>query len=71
MNEIRSFATVFVTDLVNRQIIAKEAGATWTLVQPILGYQADLTFHSKDEMIQKLTDAAVNQYGKQSGLRSA
>lgn len=68
--DTKQFALAMVTDLVNRRIIAKDINGTWTLTQPLLGYEGDVAFHSKDECIQKVTQAALSQYG-QSQLKAA
>jgi hypothetical protein len=69
MDTQRQFATLFVTDLVNRGILAKEVGGNWTLTQPILGYQADVSFRTKDEVIQKIVEGALAHYSQ--GLKAA
>lgn len=54
MDNNHTFATRFVTDLVNQGLICKEVNGKWTLAQPILGIQGNVTFNSKEEIIQGL-----------------
>lgn len=72
MNEkIKAFALAMVTDLVDRGIIAREVNGTWTLTQVLLGYNGDVAFPSKRDLIQGVANAAAETYGGQAGLREA
>ena len=70
-NNLKAFATYIVNDLLTAGVLAQDTGGSWKLKAPVFGYQQDIEFRDKQDMIERVAGQILTRYGTHSGLKVA